>query len=180
MPFNRKFPKNIVQLSQCKIRQDSQPAPVYAQSRPQDATKIGFLNLPRELRDQIYEHAREDGKECAPLLRILSRSALGRNEFVDPRGGLEMPQLPLRLVCAAKKFEVDVKESIDMTTDIRCETSIAKAANRVLEALWNASMAKEVLLHLVTRGSPGEVVRAGSKRRHHAGAIGNAVVVFPS
>ncbi|RDI80754.1 hypothetical protein Vi05172_g9266 [Venturia inaequalis] len=174
------FPKNILELSQRKISHDSQPLPVYATSQPQDAKKKGFLDLSRELRDYIYACAMQDaGSSTLRLYKVClvskqldyefletytgkrrptGRLCRQRRQIVDPRGGLEMPQLPVRFLCAAIRCKVDIKNSIDTTTVAKCERSMGKTASRLGEALKGASMLKELSLSLVWRGSSGKAV----------------------
>lgn len=169
-----------VELSQRKISHDSQPLPVYATSQPQDAKKKGFLDLSRELRDYIYACAMQDaGSSTLRLYKVClvskqldyefletytgkrrptGRLCRQRRQLVDPRGGLEMPQLPVRFLCAAKRCKVDIKNSIDTTTVAKCERSMGKTASRLGEALKGASMLKELSLSLVWRGSSGKAV----------------------
>lgn len=176
-----------MKLAKYKINHDTQHIPIYTKPQPQNEEKTGFLDLPRELRDQIYHHALNDkiyvGEKVLRLYQfclvskqldcefleayvqrgsMFGRFCYQKRQLVDYRGGLEMPRLPLRFLCVASRCKVDIKRGIDTTTAAKCKRSMEKIASRLGEALKGASMLKELLLLLVWSGSSGEVILSRS------------------
>lgn len=178
---------HISRLEAKAPNRESAKLPVYEISLPQDAKKIGFLNLARELRNSIYFFAilwalansrkmvalylfqftlvskQLDYEFLEALMQFHIASGglcFRRHQIIDARGGLGMVQFPLRFISAAIQCQLTIKKNMVTTTNSRRNSWLIKTSRILGEALGNASRLKVLRLSLIGSGGEKELFKS--------------------